>query len=322
VLALAGGCGTAAPAAAPPPTPQPGVPAAARYDPSRDPGPLFHDVQTAGIFPDSKTFVDARPLRSPAEVAAAYAATRGSASFDLKAFVERNFELPRPAGEGFRADTSRPMEAHLRALWPALTRPADPADPRSSLVPLPNSYVVPGGRFREVYYWDSYFTMLGLVRSGRTDLVRSMLDNFAHLVRTVGHVPNGNRTYYLSRSQPPFLAAMVGLYARAADTAQALRYLDALEAEHAFWMEGADRVAPACRTARCSTATGTTGRSPGRSRTARTSRWGSRSRRSGARRSTARCARRRRAAGTFPAAGCATRATCGRWKRRRSRPWT
>src|SRR5207244_3323793 len=99
-------------------------------------------------------------------------------------------------------------------------------------------------RFREVYYWDSYFTMLGLVASGRTDLVRSMLDNFAHLVRTVGHIPNGNRTYYLSRSQPPFFAAMVGLYAAATDTAQALRYLDALEAEHAFWMDGAERLAP------------------------------------------------------------------------------
>jgi alpha,alpha-trehalase len=60
----------------------------------------------------------------------------------------------------------------------------------------------------------------------------------------VGHVPNGNRTYYLSRSQPPFLAAMVGLYARAADSTQALRYLGALEAEHAFWMEGASRLAP------------------------------------------------------------------------------
>jgi alpha,alpha-trehalase len=104
--------------------------------------------------------------------------------------------------------------------------------------------VVPGGRFREVYYWDSYFTMLGLVESGRTDLMRQMLDNFAHLVRTVGHVPNGNRTYYLGRSQPPYLAAMVGLYAQATDTAQALRWLDALEREHAFWMEGADRVAP------------------------------------------------------------------------------
>src|SRR5436309_11532986 len=86
--------------------------------------------------------------------------------------------------------------------------------------------------------------MLGLIASGRTDLVRSMLDNFAYLVRTVGHIPNGNRTYYLGRSQPPFFAAMVQLYAKATDTTQALRYLDALEAEHAFWMEGSDRLTP------------------------------------------------------------------------------
>ena len=106
------------------------------------------------------------------------------------------------------------MEEHIRSLWPVLTRSADSADARSSLIPLPNPYVVPGGRFREVYYWDSYFTMLGLVESGRVDLVRDMLDNFAHLVTTVGHIPNGNRTYYLGRSQPPFFAAMVGLYAK------------------------------------------------------------------------------------------------------------
>ena len=235
MVALAA-CGTAAPNANPT--------AAALYDPARDLGPLFHDVQTAGLFPDSKTFVDARPLFAPAQVATRYAAERGSAGFDLRAFVDRHFELPRAAGEGFRADTSRPMEEHVRALWPALTRPADARDPRSSRIPLPNPYVVPGGRFREVYYWDSYFSMLGLVESGRTDLVRSMLDNFAHLVRTIGHVPNGNRTYYLGRSQPPFFAAMVGLYAQSTDTADALRYLDALEAEHAFWMDGADRIAP------------------------------------------------------------------------------
>jgi alpha,alpha-trehalase len=86
--------------------------------------------------------------------------------------------------------------------------------------------------------------MLGLVQSGRTDLVRDMLDNFAYLIATVGHIPNGNRTYYLSRSQPPFFGAMVGLYAQARDTAQALRYLEALEAEHTFWMDGAEHVAP------------------------------------------------------------------------------
>jgi alpha,alpha-trehalase len=132
------------------------------------------------------------------------------------------------------------MEEHIRALWPVLTRARDTTHAFWSLIPLPHPYVVPGGRFREVYYWDSYFTMYGLLASGRTDLVRNMIDNFAHLIRTVGHIPNGNRTYYLSRSQPPYFGAMVGLLARATDTASTLKYLDALEAEHRFWMEGSN----------------------------------------------------------------------------------
>jgi alpha,alpha-trehalase len=190
------------------------------------------------MFPDSKTFVDARPLMDPAEI------TQHVDGTNLPAFVQEHFELPKPVAEGFHTDPSQTMEQHIAALWPVLTRQPDSADPRSSLIPLPHPYVVPGGRFREVYYWDSYFTMLGLVASGRTDLVRDMLDNFAYLIQTVGHIPNGNRTYYLSRSQPPFFAAMVGLYARATDTTQALRYLDPLEAEYAFWMDGAERLAP------------------------------------------------------------------------------
>src|SRR5436853_289563 len=214
------------------------------YDPAHDLGSLFQAVQLSGIFPDSKTFVDARPLVAPTEIAARYASLRGAAGFDLRTFVNQQFQLPRPVGEGVAVDRSRAMEDHIRALWPVLTRPPDTADARSSLIPLPQPYVVPGGRFREVYYWDSYFTMLGLVASGRTDLVRSMLDNFAYLIRTVGHIPHGNRTYYLSRSQPPFFGAMIGLYATATDTTQALTYLDALEAEHAFWMDGAERLAP------------------------------------------------------------------------------
>src|SRR5213594_984920 len=232
-LALAVGCRRGTPVSAD------------RYDPARDLGPLFHDVQLSGIFADSKTFVDARPRLAPAAIVARYASSHGAAGFSLQTFVEQNFELPRPVGEGFHADPARTMEDHIRALWPVLTRRPDTADARSSLIPLPQPYVVPGGRFREVYYWDSYFTMQGLVASGRTDLVRSMLDNFAYLIRTVGHIPNGNRTYYLSRSQPPFFGAMVGLYATATDTTQALTYLDALELEHAFWMDGAERLAPA-----------------------------------------------------------------------------
>src|SRR6266478_6559879 len=250
-LAFAGACGTSTPRRA----------AGAFYDPAHDLGPLFHDVQLLGIFEDSKTFADARPRLAAAEIIARYASARGAPQFNLRDFVTQQFELPRPVGEGFRSDTSQTMEQHIRALWPVLTRPPDSADARSSLIPLPNPYVVPGGRFREVYYWDSYFTMLGLIESGRTDLVKNMLDNFAHLIATVGHIPNGNRTYYLSRSQPPFFAAMVGLYALATDTTKALPYLDALEAEHAFWMNGADR---------CSAVTGTTSPSPGLRRPVRT----------------------------------------------------
>jgi alpha,alpha-trehalase len=113
------------------------------------------------------------------------------------------------------------------------------------LIPLPKPYVVPGGRFREVYYWDSYFTLLGLQAAGQTELVRNMCDNFKHLIETVGHIPNGNRSYYLSRSQPPFFSLMVRLQQQHAATPQAgkqvlLDYLPALEKEYHFWMRGAE----------------------------------------------------------------------------------
>jgi alpha,alpha-trehalase len=241
VLPLLAGCRGAPPATpAATPTVQRTATTVRQYEPARDLGQLFHEVQVSGMFPDSKTFADAKPLRSPTEIAASYYSARGTPGFDLRAFVRQNFEIPPPFGGNFRSDTARSMEEHIRALWPVLTRARDTAHAFSSLIPLPNPYVVPGGRFREVYYWDSYFTMQGLVVSGRTDLVRNMLDNFAHQIRTVGHIPNGNRTYYLSRSQPPYFAAMVGLYARATDTARALPYLEALEAEHRFWMQGSD----------------------------------------------------------------------------------
>ena len=216
------------------------------YDPAHGLGTLFPAVQLSGIFQDSKTFVDARPLEPADRIVATYDSLRSLPSFDLRAFVLRHFALPVHTTVTYHTDTSRTMAQHIRALWPVLTRgpPPDTGRTLSSLIPLPRPYVVPGGRFREVYYWDSYFTMLGLVESGRTDLVRDMLDNFVYLIERFGYVPNGNRTYYLSRSQPPFFAAMVGLYAGATDTAHALPYLDALEREHAFWMDGAGRLSP------------------------------------------------------------------------------
>ena len=217
---------------------------AVQYDPARDLGPLFHDVQMARVFGDSKTFVDATPRAAPADITARYAASRDNTGFDLRAFVARNFIAPATPSAIVAAQPASPMTAHIATLWQTLVRPPDRHTAWSSLIPLPFPYVVPGGRFREIYYWDSYFTMLGLIESGRLDLVKAMLDNFAYLVETAGHVPNGNRTYYLSRSQPPFFGAMVALFADRAGTAKALPYLDALEREHAFWMDGASTLAP------------------------------------------------------------------------------
>ncbi|HEX3543825.1 MAG TPA: trehalase family glycosidase [Candidatus Acidoferrum sp.] len=77
------------------------------------------------------------------------------------------------------------------------------------LLYLENKYVVPGGRFNEMYGWDSYFIIRGLVRDGRIDLARGMVENFFFEIEHYGNVLNANRSYYLSRSQPPFLTSMI-----------------------------------------------------------------------------------------------------------------
>lgn len=198
-------------------------------------GPLFTEVQLQRIFPDGKTFVDMNPKRDPAEILRDYQRQKGP-KLDLKKFIEQNFELPRtPQLNYFQEEKNIVM--HLTNLWNVLTREPDQPIPGSSLIALPNAYVVPGGRFRETYYWDSYFTMLGLKESGKGDLVESMVRNFAYLIDSFGHIPNGNRTYYLSRSQPPFFALMVELLAGIKGDSTYSRFLPQLEKEYAYWME-------------------------------------------------------------------------------------
>jgi alpha,alpha-trehalase len=79
----------------------------------------------------------------------------------------------------------------------------------AGLLYLQNKYVVPGGRFNEMYGWDSYFIIRGLVRDNRIDLARGMVENFFFEIEHYGAVLNANRTYYLTRSQPPFLTSMI-----------------------------------------------------------------------------------------------------------------
>jgi alpha,alpha-trehalase len=204
---------------------------------------LFVDVQRAAVFADSKTFVDCSPRIAPEEILAAYRARRAAAGFDLAAFVNEHFEAPQPAHSDYVPVQGQGIAQHIDALWPYLTRQPEQHPRRGSLLQLPHPYVVPGGRFVELYYWDSYFTMLGLAESGRPDLVHAMTDNFAYLIDQYGHVPNGTRTYYLSRSQPPVFALMTQL-CEARGGQAAVEYLPQLKREHAFWMDGEPHLAP------------------------------------------------------------------------------
>ena len=210
-------------------------------------GQLFTDVQLGHVFPDSKTFVDCTPRTAPMAILAQYETQKTELGFDLIAFVHAHFELPEQVGIGpshggpshgdYVSDTTISTTEHINRLWDRLTRPADVAKEHSSRVPLPHPYVVPGGRFREIFYWDSYFTMLGLKEVGRVDLIRDMVDNFAYLIDTVGFIPNGNRTYFLSRSQPPFFALMVELLAEIDGREVLVKYLPQLQKEWEFWIE-------------------------------------------------------------------------------------
>ncbi|MDB5891933.1 MAG: Alpha,alpha-trehalase [Polaromonas sp.] len=199
---------------------------------------LFVDVQRAWVFQDSKTFVDCAPRMPPAQILAAYRAERLQPGFDLAAFVHRHFTPPYAEPGGYVSKTDQPLAVHIDQLWPVLTREPVAHPAGGSLLALPHAYLVPGGRFVELYYWDSYFTVLGL--AGRCDpLVHAITDNFAYLIDTYGHVPNGNRTYYLSRSQPPVFSLMVEL-CEACGGQAARMYLPQLRQEHAWWMDGAD----------------------------------------------------------------------------------
>ncbi|MCA1175264.1 MULTISPECIES: alpha,alpha-trehalase TreA [unclassified Pantoea] len=205
-------------------------------------GPLFNAVQQAKFYPDQKTFADAVPKYNPSSILADWQMQKSQRNFDLKHFVDANFTLPKeqdkyvpPAGQSLRE--------HINGLWPVLTRSTPTASQYDSLLPLPKPYVVPGGRFREVYYWDSYFTMLGLAESGHWDRVQDMVDNFATELDRYGHIPNGNRSYYLSRSQPPFFSLMVDLLATHKGDDVYRQYLPQLQKEYDYWMADSDKVA-------------------------------------------------------------------------------
>ncbi|MFC3025105.1 alpha,alpha-trehalase TreA [Vibrio zhugei] len=205
-------------------------------------GPLFDAVQRAQLFSDQKTFADAVAKRSPQLIIRDWKKQKTKQGFDLKTFVLANFTLPE-THSAYVPPKDQNLREHIDGLWSELTRSAQKAGQYDSLLPIPKPYVVPGGRFCEVYYWDSYFTMLGLAESGHWSLIKNMLDNFAWELDQYGLIPNGNRSYYLSRSQPPFFSLMVSLYAKHQGDQVYVDYLGQLQTEYDYWMAGAQQLA-------------------------------------------------------------------------------
>lgn len=199
---------------------------------------LFKAVQMQAIFSDSKQFADAIPKVSWEQACALYDNERPQ---DLTEFVARHFDFaPQPELTELHATS---VKDYIDQLWQRLAR-APQTGNASSLLDLPASYTVPGGRFNEIYYWDSYFTALGLMDAGHVEQVSNMLDNFVSLIERIGHVPNGNRSYYTSRSQPPVTALMVSLLWQShhQDKTWLSKVTDALQKEHSFWMADSDQL--------------------------------------------------------------------------------
>ena len=118
------------------------------------------------------------------------------------------------------------LDQTVRGWWDGDQKNALNASPEGTLLYLPYPYLTPGGSeaaFNEMYGWDTYFINLGLLAHGRLDFLQNHILNHAHMVETYGRVLNGNRTYYLGRSQPPLLADSVRLFMRAGGDAAVIR---------------------------------------------------------------------------------------------------
>lgn len=208
---------------------------------------LFKAVQMSDLFADSKTFADAVPKIPFTEIYQQfYKEKEDVLTFNLKDFVHQFFII-NDCEEIYVDGDKGCINEHIESLWQILKKTPDP-DIDCSLLPLKNSYIVPGGRFREIYYWDSYFTALGLIESNHIDLVESMLKNFLDLQLRYGCIPNGNRSYYLSRSQPPILGLLVELLLPYQNNKQEfiLANIAGIKAEYEFWMSGKELLKEEC----------------------------------------------------------------------------
>ena len=204
-------------------------------------GILFEAVQQSGMFESAKTFADALPLEADTQLLANYAIQKGRSDFDLKKFIHTYFRFPKSSIDFPEKDSSSTNAEYVALLFNEFRRPADTLD-FSSRIRLPYRYMMASRHLNELHYYDSYFTMLGLKALGDWSLIQEMIDNFTYLIDRYGFVPQGSRTYWLSRSQAPMYSLMIRLLADEEGEQVLIKYLSAMEKEYQFWMDGIEKL--------------------------------------------------------------------------------
>ncbi|KAH9040254.1 glycoside hydrolase family 37 protein [Lactarius hengduanensis] len=219
-------------------------------------GALLQTVNVAELWSDPKTFVDKPTNSSSQSVLTAFAPINSTNTTEgaVLDFVDSNFrgeglELEAQALPNFNANPPflnnvadpllRAFSQVVHGYWTQLIRGTnsstlcDGKTCESTIIPLNHTFVVPGGRFREQYYWDSFWIIEGLIQSQLFDIAKETLENFMDEIERFGFIPNGGRIYYLNRSQPPLFIWMLSTYVSASnDTAILDRALPLAEARN------------------------------------------------------------------------------------------
>lgn len=204
--------------------------------------PIFEAVQKAKIFDDQKTMADAIPLFPTSEINKRFEEEKEHLDFRLCQFIKANFKFTSVENRD-KPGKNLTLLQNIEQKWNVLKQETSQAE--GTLIPLPKPYIAPGGRFKEFFYWDSYFIMLGLQQSGRIEMMWNFVLDAAYLISKYGFYPTANRTYFLSRSQPPYFALMIELLAQATkDKSVYTEFFEPLEREYEFWMEGAHQLQP------------------------------------------------------------------------------
>lgn len=196
-------------------------------------GPILDTIQKSGIFSDSKTFVDLKLNHSEEKILENFKKLPDNPSHGaLLEFINENFcrnfhqemttwtpddwnEQPEYL-KSIKDEKLLYLGRQINTKWLELSRKCSSelaqTPEKFSKIYLPYGFIIPGGRFREIYYWDSYWIICGLLVSKMTATANGIIGNLLHQVDRFGHVPNGTRIYYIRRTQPPYLIPMMAKY--------------------------------------------------------------------------------------------------------------